>query len=106
LHRFSKKIPTAIWLTIFTSYLAQSPKNIANDSNTARLKKLPARRRVLEMVGDTSNSEKVHFELKRSLVNNFGTYRGSPALFFASAIRQSSLDVNHGDPRVRRRSRN
>jgi cephalosporin hydroxylase len=64
-------------------------------------------------VGDMWNYQEILFELKPSLVIEFGTWRGGSALFFASVMRQIgepfkvlSVDVDHGtlDPAARRDS--
>jgi cephalosporin hydroxylase len=64
-------------------------------------------------VGDMWNYQEILFELKPSLIIEFGTYHGGSALFFASVMRQISapfkvlsVDVYHGrlDPAARRDS--
>jgi cephalosporin hydroxylase len=64
-------------------------------------------------VGDMWNYQEILFELKPSLVIEFGTCHGGSALFFASVMRQIgepfkvlSVDVNHGplDPAAQRDS--
>jgi cephalosporin hydroxylase len=61
-------------------------------------------------VSDMWNYQEILFELKPSLVIEFGTYHGGSALFFASAMRQIgkpfkvlSVDINQGrlDPAAR-----
>ncbi len=61
-------------------------------------------------VSDMWNYQEILFELKPSLVIEFGTYNGGSALFFASVMRRIgepfkvlSVDVNHAnlDPAVR-----
>jgi cephalosporin hydroxylase len=61
-------------------------------------------------VGDMWNYQEILFELKPSLVIEFGTWHGGSALFFASVMRQIaepfkvlSVDIDHGtlDPAVR-----
>ncbi len=64
-------------------------------------------------VGDMWNYQEILFELKPSLVIEFGTFRGGSALFFASVMRQIgqpfkvlSVDISHSvlDPAARRDS--
>jgi len=65
----------------------------------------------LKSVGDMWNYQEILFELKPSLVIEFGTCHGGSALFFASVMRQIgepfkvlSVDINHEllDPAARR----
>jgi cephalosporin hydroxylase len=64
-------------------------------------------------VGDMWNYQEILFELKPSLVIEFGTAHGGSALFFASVMRQTgqpfkvlSVDISHDilDPAARRDS--
>jgi cephalosporin hydroxylase len=67
----------------------------------------------LKWVGDLWNYQEILFELKPSLIIEFGTSHGGSALFFASVMRQTgqpfkvlSVDIHHRrlDPAARRDS--